>query len=192
MVGPTILLVTLAVATTPVAATASVPEAAAPVVRQERPFAVWVEPQLTALSLGSGRADLFGSDVGVLPLGIELGRQIAGRGFLSVALARFPAQNIARNEVMVAGRYYLGEQRLAPYVAAAVGWMSELIDDTGGREETHRFVVAGAGAELALPSGFSVIGDILLGPDFVDDERDPGHETTHLSGWLRVGLGYRF
>src|SRR3954452_20363376 len=128
----------------PSAKTVTTPATAAVAVRTDRPFAVWLEPQLTALSLGSGRDNLLGSEVGVLPLGIELGGQIR-RISLSLALARLPVANIQRHEVMLTGRFYLGEQLWAPYLAAAVGWMTAEIDETGGQSASHRFAAAGFG-----------------------------------------------
>jgi len=190
VLGAPVLLVILAAAT-PAATEAAPAETTAIGVRQERPFAVWFEPELIAFSFGSGRADLLGSDVGVLPLGIELGGQIR-RVFLSVALATLPVANIERDEVMLAGRFYLGEQSWAPYVAAAVGWMKAEIDDSGGQSETHRFAVAGVGQELALRNGISLTGDLLLGPDFVKGRFSSSYDNLNLSGWLRLGVGYRF
>ncbi|HEY6475225.1 MAG TPA: hypothetical protein VI456_01515 [Polyangia bacterium] len=190
MLGASVFVVTL-VAAMPTATAVAAPDMAAIAVREDRRFAIWVEPQLTAFSLGSGRADLLGSDVGVLPLGIELGGQI-GRVFLSVALARLPVANVERDEVMLAGRFYLGERTWAPYLAAAVGWMTAEIDDSGGESESHRFAAAGVGEELALRNGFSLTGDLLLGPDFVKGRFSSSYDNVNLSGWLRLGIGYRF
>jgi hypothetical protein len=185
-----ILLLTLA-ADMPNATSVTTPHTAAVAVRLERPFAVWVEPELTAFSLGSGRADVLGSDLGVLPLGIELGGQIR-RVFLSLALARFPADYVQHDQVMLAGRFYLGERAWAPYAAAAVGWMTAHIDDSGGQSDLHRFAIAGIGEELALRDGFSLTGDLLLGPDFVKDRFSTSYDKVNLNGWLRLGIGYRF
>jgi hypothetical protein len=184
-----VLLIAVATATPPDAAVTQQPTIAA--VRQERPFAVWAEPELIAFSLGSGRADLLGSDVGVLPLGIEFGGQIR-RFFFSLALASLPVANIEHDEVMLAGRFYLGEQTWAPYLAAALGWMKAEIDDSGGQSETHRFALAGLGEELALRWGLSLTGDVLLGPDLVKGRFSSSYDNRNLSGWLRLGLGYRF
>jgi hypothetical protein len=175
----------------PASTTVAATDTPAVAVRADRPFAIWVEPQLTAFSLGSGRADLLGSDVGVLPLGIELGGQIR-RVFLSLALARLPVANVERDQVMLAGRFYLGEQAWAPYLVAAAGWMTVELDDTGGESESHRFAAFGIGEELALQSGFSLTGDLLLGPDFVKGRFSSGYDNVNLSGWLRLGIGYRF
>jgi hypothetical protein len=193
MLGASAFLVTLVplVAGLPTATSVAAPDTAAVAVRQDRPFAVWVEPELTAFSLGSGRTDLFGSDMGVLPLGIELGGQIQ-RVFLSLALARLPVPNVERDEVMLAGRFYLGEQTWAPYLAAAIGWMTAEIDDSGGETESHRFAAIGIGEELALQRGFSLTGDLLIGPDFVKGRFSSSYDNVNLSGWLRLGIGYRF
>jgi hypothetical protein len=190
MLGVPVLLVAFAAAM-PTATTVAAPDTAAVAVREDRPFAIWVEPELTAFSLGSGRADLLGSDVGVLPLGIELGGQIR-RVFLSVALARLPVAYVERDQVMLAGRFYLGEKTWAPYLAAVFGWMTEGIDDSSGETEAHRFAAAGIGEELALRSGFSLTGDLLLGPDFVKGRFSSSYDNVNLSGWLRLGIGYRF
>jgi hypothetical protein len=190
MLGGSTLLISL-LAAMPTATSVATADRPAVAVRQDRSFAVWVEPELTAFSFGSGRADLLGSDVGVLPLGIELGGQIR-RVFLSLALARLPVANVERDEVMLAGRFYLGDQTWAPYVAAAVGWMTEGIDDSGGESQAHRFAAAGIGEELALQSGFSLTGDLLLGPDFVKGRFSSSYDNVNLSGWLRLGIGYRF
>ena len=190
MLGTSAFVFTL-MAAMPAATTVAATDTPAVAVRADRPFAIWVEPQLTAFSLGSGRADLLGSDVGVLPLGVELGGQIR-RVFLSLALARLPVANVERDQVMLAGRFYLGEQSWAPYLVAAAGWMTVELDDTGGESESHRFAAFGIGEELALRSGFSVTGDLLLGPDFVKGRFSSGYDNVNLSGWLRVGIGYRF
>lgn len=174
MLIPSVLFVTFVAATSP----ATAPDAAAIPVRQDRPIALWLEPEL-----------LLGSQGGVLPLGLELGGQIFRRGFLSLALARLPAPNVERNEIMLAGRFYLGDQAWAPYLLATAGWMRAGIDDTGGESETHRFATLGLGAELALRNGFSLTGDLTFGPDLVIDPF--GDETRHLAAWLRLGLGYR-
>ena len=177
MLGPSLLLVTLAA----VAAPAVAPDAEA--VRQDRPLAVWVEPELTGL---------LGSDSGVLPLGLEVGGQISRRVLLALALARFPAANVERTAVMLGGRFYLGTRAWAPYLVAVGGWMRVGVDDTGGLSETHRFAAAGLGEELALGGGFSLTGDILIGPDLVTDARDSSQKTWRASSWLRLGVGYRF
>lgn len=179
MLGPSLLLVTLASVTAPLVA----PDAAPIAVRQDRPLAVWVESELT----GS-----IGSDSGVLPLGLEVGGQISRRILLSLALAHLPAANVERSAVMLGGRFYLGTRAWAPYLVALAGWMRAGVDDTGGLSETHRFAVVGAGEELALRGGFSLIGDILLGPDLVTDARDANQKTWRASSWLRLGVGYRF
>ncbi len=190
MLSASVFLVAVA-ATMPTANAAVAPDTAAVAVREDRPFAVWVEPQLTAFSFGSGRADIFGSDVGVLPLGIELGGQIR-HVFLSLALARLPVANVERDQVMLAGRFYLGERTWAPYLAAALGWMTAQLDDSGGENESHRFAAAGIGEELALQGGFSLTGDLLLGPDFVKGRFSSSYDNVNFSGWLRLGIGYRF
>jgi hypothetical protein len=190
MFGAPLLLATLAAAT-PTPTTVGAPAPAVAPVREERPFAIWLEPQLTAFSFGSGRADILGSDVGALPLGIELGGQIR-RVFLSLAIARLPIEHIERDEVMLAGRFYLGEWVWAPYLAAAVGWMTEEVEETGGQHDSHLFAAAGIGQELALRNGISVTADLLVGPDFLKDRFSSSYDDVNLSGWLRVGIGYRF
>jgi len=190
MFGPPVLLAALAAAT-PTATTVAPSDAATVPVREERPFAIWVEPQLTAFAFGSGRADILGSDVGALPLGIELGGQIR-RVFLSLAIARLPVANIERDEVMLAGRFYLGKRAWAPYLAAAVGWMTEEIEESGGEHDSHLFAAAGIGQELALRNGISLTADLLLGPDFLKDRFSSSYDNVNLSGWLRLGIGYRF
>jgi hypothetical protein len=175
MLGPSLLLVTLA--------SMAAPDADALAVRQDRPLAIWVEPELIGL---------LGSDTGVLPLGLELGGQITPRVLLSLALARLPAANVERNEVMLGGRFYLDTRAWAPYLVTVTGWMRAGVDDTGGLSETHWFAAAGLGEELALRGGFSLTGDILIGPDRVTDARDSSQKTWHASSWLRLGVGYRF
>ena len=165
------------------AAPVAAPDADAGAVRQDRPFAIWVEPELTGL---------LGSNSGVLPLGLEVGGQIGRRVLLSLALARFPAANVERNAVMLGGRFYLGTRAFAPYLVAVAGWMRAAVDDTGGLSETHRFAAAGVGEELALRGGLSLTGDILVGPDLVTDARDSSQTAWRASGWLRLGVGYRF
>jgi len=164
-------------------ASVAAPVADAFAVRQDRPFAIWVEPELTGL---------LGSNSGVLPLGLEVGGQIGRRVLLSLALARFPSANVERSAVMLGGRFYLGTRAFAPYLAAVAGWMRAGVDDTGGLSETHRFAAVGVGEELALRGGLSLTGDILVGPDLVTDARDSSQTAWRASGWLRLGVGYRF
>lgn len=83
---------------------------------------------------------------------------------------------------MVGGRFSLGTRAWAPYLVVVGGWMRAGVDDTGGRSEVHRFGAGGIGEELALRSGFSLTGDVLIGPDLVTDARDPTQTTWHSSG----------
>ena len=179
MLGPSLILVTLAAVAAPVVA----PDADPVAVRQDRPLAIWVEPELIGL---------LGSDSAVLPLGLEVGGQISRRVLLALAVARFPAANVERSAVTLGGRFYLGTRAWAPYLVALAGWMRAGVDDTGGLSETHRFGAAGVGEELALRGGFSLTGDLLIGPDLVTDARDSSQKTWRASSWLRLGVGYRF
>jgi hypothetical protein len=183
LMGPAIVFAVLAVAAPPV----EVAEAPVVAVRQDRPFAIWIEPELAVEAVerefsGSG----YGAPgIGLLPLGIEVGRQLGSRALVSLALAAFPVANVARAQVLLGGRFYFGARSWAPYLALAGGRMTVGIDDTGGKVQTHWLAVAGPGVELALRGGFSWTTDLLLGPDI-------GSESTQLSARLRIGLGYRF
>jgi hypothetical protein len=164
-------------------------QAPPPVRRPDRPFAVWVAPQITFHSFGSGRADIAGSDVGVLPLGLEAGWQVHGPLLISFGLARFPVANIQRTQATLGARWYLSDGLVAPYLAAEIGRMRQELDDTGGATADHSFAAAGAGVEVATTSGFSLTTDFELGPEY---QSSYAGASWHLSAWLRLGLGYRF
>jgi hypothetical protein len=181
--GPAILFAFFAAATAPV----EVADTSAVAVRQDRPFAVWIEPEL---GIEAVEREFAGPGYGPpglapLPFGIELGRQLGPRAFVSLSLADFPVHNVARTQVLLGARYYFTPGTWAPYLAVAGGRMTVGIDDTGGRIDTHWLALAGPGVELALAGGFSWTTDFLLGPDV-------GPASTQLAARLRIGFGYRF
>ena len=152
---------------------------AVPAVRQERPIAAWVAPEVT-----------FGSaERGALPLGIEVAWQVHGPFCLTVGGAWLPAANVERTQLTLGARWYLTSGELAPYVAAEVGAARQGIDDTGGQVAEHRFGAAGIGIELATRSGFTLTTDLELGPDHVTDYST---SAWRFAAWYRLGLGYRF
>jgi hypothetical protein len=162
-----------------------------PSVREQRPNAVWVQPQLVFQSIGSGRADLAGSDLYPLPAGLELGRQLNGHLLLSAGIAHLPLQFSARTQVTAGARWYFRDGALAPYLAAQLGVSHAQVDDTGGLTHTDFFAAAGLGAELVLSRGLSLMSDLQLGPENEGPLRDEPR-IWHFSAWYRIGVGYRF
>jgi len=142
--------------------------------RAHRPIAAWFEPQ--------------GASAGLLPLGIEAGVQI-WRVMIAGGAARLPLPNVGLTQFAAGARFYLGDQKWAPYLVAEIGRMTEEIDDTGGRTNSRRFGIAGAGFEVLWESGVSLTTDFMIGPEHVEGYVDPNWR---LSGWWRVGIGYRF
>jgi hypothetical protein len=160
-------------------ATVVVGDAEAPAVRQERPVAAWIAPELTFDSLGTG----------VLPIGLQVAWQVHGPFALTFGAVWLPAANVERRQATLGARWYLAGGELAPYLSADVGAARQGIDDTGGQVRQHRFAAAGLGVELATRSGFSLTSDLELGPDHVTDYST---DAWRLTAWWRLGLGYRF
>jgi len=160
-------------------------------VREQRSFAVWTDPQLFFHGLGSGRADLAGSDISTYPLGIELGRQLGAHLLLSVGVSRVPFHDIEATQATLGGRWYFLTGTAAPYLGGEVGWKRETVDDTGGKTHSDLFAAVGPGVEVTFRSGFSLSTDLLLGPENHGDVRSDAR-TWYLSAWYRIGLGYRF
>jgi hypothetical protein len=160
--------------------------------REQRPTAVWFEPQFRANALqilllkapGAPGYYIAGSDV--FPLGVEVARQPWRRVMLSGAVAYDRSSIYRALEFMAGARRYLGDGALAPYLAAEAG----ILD---ARTHTDVFTVAGVGVELTLRNGFSLMTDVQLGPENSgSSETPPGPRVWHFSAWCRLGIGYRF
>jgi hypothetical protein len=159
--------------------------------REQRPTAVWFQPQLRFHALGAGRADLAGSDMSALPLGLEVGRQLTPHLLVSATIAHLPNEEIRTTQVTGGARWYFARQTFAPYVAAELGLLDVEENDTGGRTHTDVFAVAGPGAELTLRNGLSLMTDLQLGPESTGSARGEPR-VWNFSAWYRLGVGYRF
>ena len=142
--------------------------------RTRGPIAAWFEPQ-------AGSA-------GLLPLGVEVGVQIS-RLMITAGAARLPIANVARTLFAAGARFYLGDDKVAPYLCTEFGAMTEEVDDTGGLTNRHRFGLAGAGIEVLWGSGVSLTTDLQLGPEHVEGYVDPNWR---LAVFWRGGIGYHF
>jgi hypothetical protein len=161
-------------------------------VREERSTAIWFEPQLRFHAFGTGRADVLGSDMSALPLGLEVGHRVGRVALVSLTLARLPIQDGAQTLGSAGVRVYLRPGLVAPYAAAVIGAVSKDVPDAG-RTDTSPFVMLGPGLEVATRNGFSLTTDFLIGPENQGDGPDRSWTTSwHLSGFYRLGLGYRF
>jgi hypothetical protein len=161
-------------------------------VRTERPTAVWFEPQLRFHAFGSGRADVFGSDMSALPFGLEAGHQLGRAAFVSVAVARLPISDGGQSLVSVGGRWYLARSLISPYAIATVGVTHEDRDE-GHDPTTNPFAMIGPGVEAAWRNGICLTTDFQIGPENLADGPSRSWSSSwHLSGFYRVGLGYRF
>ncbi len=180
MLAPIVLLAWLATDTT-----------ALPV-RERLATAIWFEPQLRFHALGTGRADALGADMSALPLGVEVGHRVGRSALVSVSLAELPIQDGAQTLASVGARVYLGAGTVAAYAAAVVGFVHEEIPDST-RTETNPFAMVGPGLEVAALNGLSLTTDFLVGPENRGDGPDRSWSTSwHLSGFFRLGLGFRF
>ncbi|HVX93939.1 MAG TPA: hypothetical protein VHK47_03420 [Polyangia bacterium] len=161
-----------------------------PPVREELATGAWFEPLLRFHAIGSGRADVLGSDASPLPLGIEVGHRV-GPAFVSVSLADLPID--ARQTLAAAGvRVYHGTGLAATYLAAQVGAIRERIRE-GSPLVVNPFAMLGPGLELALRGGFSATADFLIGAENRGDGPERSWTSSwHLSGLFRLGVGARF
>jgi hypothetical protein len=172
----------------PIPAVPSIPPS--PTVRSGRPTAIWFEPQLRFHSFGTGRADLFGSDMSLLPLGLEIGRQLGRRALVSLTAAWLPISDGSQELIAATGRLYARDQSCTPYLGVALGLVRQNGEVTS---ETNPFAMAGPGYEATLPNGVSLSADVLVGPEKrADDDDKTWASSWHLSAFTRVGVGYRF
>jgi hypothetical protein len=159
--------------------------------REQKPTGVWFQPQLrfNALQVLLGKPPgypgyyIAGSDA--FPVGLEVGRQPWRRVMLSAAIAYDPSPNYRTLEFTAGARRYLREGALAPYLVAEVGVLDASL-------HTNVFAVAGAGLELTLENGLSLMTDLQLGPEISGSDIPWGQRTWYFSAWYRLGVGYRF
>jgi hypothetical protein len=160
-------------------------------VREERATGVWFEPLLRFHAIGSGRADILGSDASPLPLGLEVGRRV-GPAFVSVSLADLPVDEVRQTLAAVGVRVYHGTGPAATYLAAQVGAIRERIRE-GSPFTVNPFAMVGPGLELAMRGGFSATADFLIGAENRGDGPERSWTSSwHVSGLFRLGVGARF
>jgi hypothetical protein len=157
-------------------------------VREERMGAVWLAPAVVARGVGEGQADALGSRVAVLPLGVEIGGQVTTRLLVSAALSYHPTSDSSMTQIAFAARWFLLDRPLSPTLEASAGVFNESIADSK-QTLNSPFVAVGAGGELALPSGFSVIAGVRVGPE---NRVDNAGRRWQPSLWASLGAGYRF
>jgi hypothetical protein len=162
-----------------------------PPVREELATGAWFEPLLRFHGIGSGRADVLGSDASTLPLGVEVGHRV-GPAFVSVALADLPIEEVRQTLAAAGVRVYHGTGPAAAYLAAQVGAIRERIRE-GSLFVVNPFAMLGPGLELATRGGFSATADFLIGAENRGDGPERSWTSSwHLSGLFRLGVGARF
>jgi hypothetical protein len=160
----------------------------APPVREERMGVVWLATAVVARGVGEGQADAFGARTSALPLGVEIGGQLARRLLVSAALAFHPTSDGTTTQIAFAARWFLLERPLSPTLEASAGVINDSIA-TSEHTLVSPFLALGVGGELALRSGFSVPASLRLGPESRDDWSG---RRWQLSTWASLGAGYRF